>query len=461
MIEQEQQVASWRRVRRLTASGDAIANLTAPGVAVTPDGRVGLSSGGLDAFAGTFLRSLAPLARPWLAGLVALLIYLVRAAAVPGGLARTKFAFFNYLADAFLHGQFQLRLQPWSAIDLVKYDGRLYLYWPPFPAVLATPLVALFGVEVSDVVFTAAIAALSVALVAKLLAALDEAGVAPLDAGRRGLLVATVAFGSVLLFVATEGGVWVTSQAVGWCCTVLASVAALTRRDRWGYFLAGLALAAATSTRLGLLVGGTWLAYYLPLRDRERSLLWRLSAAALALAPLLGALLVLGWYNYARFGDPLELGIRWHTMHPIFRADFERYGYLSLHYLPTNLYHHFLAPPLTRSQNGLGGGLFWMTPVFLGALRGLWSGRRDGLVWALALSCLLLYVPSGLVMGTGYLFGSRYLLDLFVPLLALTAIGVRRWRPPWLLLAFAIGCGIFLLGSAMFLVVDYQQQYIR
>jgi hypothetical protein len=96
-----------------------------------------------------------------------------------------------------------------------------------------------------------------------------------------------------------------------------------------------------------------------------------------------------------------------------------------------------------------------MTPVFLGVLGGLWSGRRDRLVWALALSCLLLYVPSGLVMGTGYLFGSRYLLDLFVPLLALTAIGVRRWRLNWLQVAFIASVACFAAGSALLLLADY------
>jgi hypothetical protein len=181
---------------------------------------------------GWLLRLITPLAQPWIAGFVALAIYLARAAAYPEHLARTSVAYFNYLADAFLHGQLHLRQLPPGTVDLVFYGDRIYLYWPPFPALLVAPLVALFGVGVSDTAYTAALGALSVALVARLLAALDECGIAPLDAGRRGLLVATIAFGSVVLILAHEGAVWTTSQLVGWNCALLAGIAAFTRRSR-------------------------------------------------------------------------------------------------------------------------------------------------------------------------------------------------------------------------------------
>src|ERR1051325_6712994 len=42
--------------------------------------------------------------------------------------------YYNYLADAFLHGQLHLRLLPPVLNDLVEYGGQFYLYWPPLPA---------------------------------------------------------------------------------------------------------------------------------------------------------------------------------------------------------------------------------------------------------------------------------------------------------------------------------------
>lgn len=387
------------------------------------------------------------LARPWVAASVALVVYLLRA--VWGtGLARSEDAYFNYLADAFLHGQTFLRQAPPHTLDLVYYGDRIYLYWPPFPAILVAPLIALFGVGVSDRLYTAVIAALAVGLLARLLAALDLVEVAPLDAGRRGILVLGVAFGTFLLILAPAGNVWSTAQLIGWACTLLAALAAVAVPGARGYFLAGLALAAAMATRSSLALNGLWLAYYLLWRDRwlpRRTLAGRV---ALGVAPLAVTLALLGVYNVVRFGDPLQLGLPWHNMHPIFRADYERYGLFNLHYLPTNLHYQFIAYDLFNENRWQGSGIFWMSPLLLGAPYALWRGWRRPLVWALVLTCVLVYAPIGLLMGTGYFqFGPRYLLDLLTPLVVLTALGVRRW-PLWLLgLLLTIGLGTYAAGS--------------
>ncbi len=405
------------------------------------------------------LALIAPLARPKVAGLVALVAYLVRASH-GRGLRRSDYPYYNLLADAFLHGQLHLRLPPADQHDLVAYAGRLYLYWPPFPAVLVAPLVALFGPGVSDVVYTAVLGAFTVAQVAALLGALDRSGVAPLTPERRAILVAAVAFGSTLLILAPAGRVWFTGQLVGWGCTLLAAIAALAVRGKAGYFLTGLALGCAAATRLSLLFTGLWLAYYLLRRDWRLPAGQRLARAAWGLAPVAAILLLLGWYNSARFGNPLELGLDWHNMGAGFREDYARYGPFNLHYLPTNLYYQFVAYPLLATRDwrtvAMGGGLFWMTPVLLGAPYAIWQRRRDPLVWALALTCVLVYVPIGLLMGTGFAqYGPRYLLDLMVPLLVLTALGVRRWRLDILQALLVVSCLTYAWGVRWWLSLGW------
>jgi hypothetical protein len=386
---------------------------------------------------------------------MSLAVYLLRAGISRTPLRHTHAAYFNYLADAFLHGQLSLRLPTEYQLDLVHYAGKVYLYWPPFPAVLVMPLVALFGVGVSDVAYTAAFGAIAIALTAKLLAALDETGIAPLDVERRAVLVATVAFGSVALILAPRGEVWYTSQIVGWGCVLAATVAALAVRGRGGYVLVGLAFACATATRVSLLFNGLWLAYYLLRRDRREPLRWRLGAAACALAPIAATLLLLGWYNLARFGRPLEMGIPWHNMDVRLRADYARYGYFSLHYLPDNLYFHFVASPLETFYRGMAGGLFWMTPVLLGAPYALWRHRRGALAWAIGLTCALVYLPIGLLMSPGNIYGPRYLLDLLPPLLVLTALGIRRWRLDVLHALLLFSCAVYAFGSALVLALPF------
>ena len=399
---------------------------------------------------GWLLRLLLPLAQPKVAGLVALAIYLARGFLSPAGLQVTNNAYFNYLADAFLHGQLAFRLPTTNRIDLVLYGGEVYLYSPPFPALLIMPLVELFGVGVSDVVYTAVFAAIGIALLSRLLAALTHTGIAPLSVERRAILVATCAFGSVLLILAPVGWVSFTAQIVGWDAVLLATVAALTLRGPRGYLLAGLALACAMATRYGLVFNGVWLAYYLFQRDRQLPLKQRVLAGALGLAPLAVAALLLGWYNAARFGSPLEAGLTWHNMNPLFRADFERYGVFSLHYLPINLYYQFVAYTVLTPRQWMGGSLFWMTPIFLGAPWAVWCGRQSRLVWALVLSIALGYIPIGLLMGTGYLtFGPRYLVDIMVPIVVLTARGIRRWRLDVLQIMMIISWATYAIGSLM------------
>jgi hypothetical protein len=323
------------------------------------------------------LRGLAFLALPRVAGLVALAIYLLRTAINRQHFTSSPFAYFNYLADAFLHGQLHLRLTPESTVDLVQYGDRLYLYWSPFPALLLTPLVALFGVAVSDRLYTAVLAAITVALLAHFLARLNDTGIAPLTTERRGLIVATVAFGSVLAILGTQGNVWYTAQIIGWGCVLVAASAALTLPGRAAYGVAGVALACAFATRNGLIFNGLWLACFLLYRDRQTSLRWRASAVAIGLAPVAIAVALLGWYNAARFGSPLEMGLAWHNMSEWFRADYERYGTFNLHYLPINLYYQFVAFPLKTYQQGTGAGLFWLTPIFGGAIWAIWRERRN------------------------------------------------------------------------------------
>ena len=69
-------------------------------------------------------------------------------------------------------------------------------------------------------------------------------------------------------------------------------------------------------------VGG----YYLLRRDWGTPWRERLIRMVLALAPVIVASALLGWYDWARFGNPLETGLRWHNPSEFFRADFDHYG---------------------------------------------------------------------------------------------------------------------------------------
>jgi hypothetical protein len=358
-------------------------------------------------------------------------------------------AYYNYLADAFLHGQLHLRVMPPITHDLSLYEGRYFLYWSPMPAVFLMPFVAIFGVGFNDSVFTVAIGALNVAIVALILRYACAGRVIKLSRVRRGLLVLCFAVGTVHLTLAPYGRVWNTGQVIGFMCVGICYLIVLRLRGAESFVLAGLALAAALLTRNHLIFAGLWPACYL-LRQ-HRSIGWQrlLRNTVLGLLPIVFAVGLLGVYNWLRFGSMLNNGLDYHRMAAIFVDDYREYGAFNVHYLPTNLYYQYIAYPLPpNSMTFHGGSLFLLTPVFFAMAVGVVKMRPRWSMWALLSSILLVATPILLLMGTGWVqFGPRYTLDFTVPLLLLTAVGVRRWRIEVVALLTLVSIVHYLIGT--------------
>jgi hypothetical protein len=383
-----------------------------------------------------WLRSLLVWERPLWSALLAIVAYTLIAANHGSLWQPSKYAYFNYLADAFLHGQLHLRVAPASAHDLSLFNGRSYLYWPPFPALVLLPFVAVWGVAVSDILVTIGLGVFNVALIALLLRRASERDVIQLSTAQRSLLVLFFALGTTHTALAPYGRVWYTGQLVGFACVTLAYLAVLSLKGMPAFFCAGLALGGALLTRNHLVFAGLWPACYLLWRHwqvvNERG--WRLAGLMLAgIAPIVAAVTLLGGYNWLRFGNALDNGLAYHRMSAFFARDYQLYGAFNLHYLPTNVWYQLVAYPLPwRQGSDLGGSLLLLSPVFFAALWGLIQGRPRWSAWAMLATMLLVAVPILLLMGTGWRqFGPRYTLDFTVPLLLLTAIGLRRW-PLWL-----------------------------
>lgn len=122
------------------------------------------------------------------ASLTSGLIFLIISFSSGSLFQQSNYPYYNYLADAFLHGQTWLREVPYFTKDLSFFNGRYYLYWGPFPALLLMPFVAVFGVEFNDVLFTIMIGMLNIGLVAYLLRVACRVGVLRLTQNQRGIL---------------------------------------------------------------------------------------------------------------------------------------------------------------------------------------------------------------------------------------------------------------------------------
>ncbi len=386
---------------------------------------------------------------PIRAASIAFLIYAILAS-LNGPLWReTTFNYFSYLADAFLHGQTNLRVMPISRQDLIFFNNQCFLYWPAFPAVLLMPLVLIFGVHVSDVLVTVILGAINVMLVAQLLRKADEHGIAPLDKSRRAWLVLFFALGSVQLPLAPFGRVWNTSQLIDFLLISLAYLSTISLRGWKAFFFTGLFLGCALLTRSHTIFAGIWPAYFLLATHWGKD--WK-KISLYSLAGIVPILLALGCtllYNYARFGDPTQVGLDYHNMDPSFVEDYRLYGALNLHYLPTNFYYQYINYHFPwREDSLMGGSLFLLSPIWFSVFPVFFKKLSQPSNLFLFLSIFVVNIPILLLMGTGWVqIGPRYTLDFTVPMLLLAAIGIKEWRLSIIQILVIISCLHYFLGT--------------
>lgn len=365
---------------------------------------------------------------------------------------------FVYLADSLLQGRLDLVHIPQPPYDLTPFRGRWYVSFPPLPALLMLPLVALRGLNVSDVAFSVLWGALNVPLFYAVLRR-TQRHLEIRNEGRdrrAGIwLCLLLGFGTPLWYCAALGSVWYTAHVVAITCLCLYVLEAMGK-NRPG--LAGLWLGLGFLARPPVLFAfplSLWLGRCKAqqVRGTARFLL----LFALGMAPALAGQAA---YNWVRFESPLEFGYRWMNSPPSLLERQETWGQFSVHFLPENLYTLLVRPPLlslspSRSlhiePNPWGMGLLFTCPALLLALplksiarhvrrlhlpdishpseSCIFIVRRRSLRLALWLSIALVQLPSLLYFNTGsYQFGYRFALD-WMPLGVLLIALEIEYRP--------------------------------
>lgn len=358
-------------------------------------------------------------------------------------------AHFVHLAHSFLEGQLSVvGNRPPGNNDWARYGDRWYVSFPPLPAVAILPAVAVWGIRVWDRLYWALFAGLGPALLYVLLRALSERGPSERTPRENLTLTALFAFGSAFYYTAVQGTVWFAAHVV---CAPLLAAYVLFSLGAARPVLAGTMLGLAFMTRPTTLLlgaffvgealwsrrrgppteqaaaptGPRWFGRFLAgadLRDAsKRCLLFAL--------PILAIGSVAMWMNQARFDDPFEFGHRYLDIR--WRGRIEKWGLFNYHYVAKNL-SVFLAglpwisaePPYLRiSRHGLA--LWFTTP---GLLWLLWPRRISPTLVALGVSAALVAVLDLAYQNSGWIqFAYRFSLDYMVLLIAMLAIGARRF----------------------------------
>ena len=345
-----------------------------------------------------------------------------------------QFMFFNYhlhLAVSFLNGRLYIANPPSWLTEFAFADGKPYVYFDPFPAVFLLPLAAIWGLTVNLAKVSIVVGACNVALMRLAVGAL---GVRRSTANWCTLLFG---LGTVHFFAAWYGNTWMLAHLLAVMALTLAWIEGLGAANP---YLLGLFCAIAATSRSPAALG-TPVFFVLALYRRPS-----LATAVKFAVPLVLTGLLLGLYNFARFGDWLNNGYllaNQALLNP-------EHGSFSWRYVAKNVHQYFLRVPelssrwpyLILTDHGLS--LIATTPAVLLLLRRGWSptapdaklnGRLALAACAAVFGLYLCYFWDGWRQ-----FGSRYTLD-FTPFLIVAlalrndvAPGRRRWPLPALVL---------------------------
>ncbi|MFT3827369.1 MAG: hypothetical protein QM731_25830 [Chitinophagaceae bacterium] len=361
------------------------------------------------------------------------------------------------LAQSLLKGR--LSLPPGQSEfmgDMIYYHGDYYLPYPPLPAIILTPLVAIFGSHVNAVLVGLVLSCISFYLLYKILQALDVK-----QEHITWLMVGFFVGTGYWYVLFTSHHVYGMAHVVATTC-MLAMIHECLYKKRWllvGLFV-GLAFLARQFTLFSFVAAAGFL-FYQYWSDKKK-----LIKNGLLLSAGTGLMmLVYMWYNYARFGAPLETGYQYVVYIGVLKERVDEFGVFSTRYFLFNLYSLFIKGfNIEFTGNGLirikdmdlwGTSLLAASPFVVASVRAVWPTTLKIFTW---LSILIIMTGVCMYHNNGFhqVNTMRFAID-FLPLLyILVARGVQS-VPNWLFRGMVVYA--VLLNVLSFVIhFLYQQQ---
>ena len=300
--------------------------------------------------------------------------------------------------------------------EIVPFNGSHFVVYPPMPAVLLIPFVALFGTTFDQGLMSIFLAGLCVAATWLML---KKTGA---NKSKALWLAALFGFGTCFWFISSVGSSWYIEHVAAVLFLTLAIIFALARKNP---FLIGVMLGFAFLSRLPVILSFPF--FLLLIYEQNSTWKPRFKQATYFLVGLGILVGVYELYNFGRWGSFSDLG---YSLIPGIQQDpYFTNGIFNLTYIPRHIYAIFFQGPILLSNfpyfepNWMGLGLFFTTPAFIYIFKGPWN--RLSKYATLAVVCILpILITHGTVGFTQ--FGYRFSLDFTPFLLLLTAKGMRE-----------------------------------
>lgn len=355
------------------------------------------------------------------------------------GEGHTWYDYYVRLADAFLHGRLYLLDNPSWLNELIPNPTGpgWYVVYPPLPAFLMTPFVAIWGLNLNQTLFGLFFAAATVSiayLLSKSVLKKAQAQDAPPQNNYRSYAWFAVLFGfsTIFWYLSSIGSVWLIAQVIATFFMFLALYEVFNKNRP---LLIGLLVGASFWCRLPTVLGIFFFAALAISQQPLKGVAGKFKSALpylLKLAIGAGIFVIFEFlYNYARFGTIFPVG---YWMIPgVLDEPWFSHGHFSFLYIPDNLQPFLLGLPILTSvapyiQFPMSGIAIWITtPAFIFALK---SKFKDPVTWSswLAIFCIAAVIFTNAATGWG--FGYRYAMDFypFLFILAVRGIGSNlRW----------------------------------
>ncbi len=415
-------------------------------------------------------------------------------------LQHSPYNHFTYLAEGWLKGHLDMTVPPpnendWARVEVLHLkDGRTlkgmfgktgpidrfyplngssltianeeiasrsdirYVSFPPFPAVVMLPFVAIWHFKFNDVLFNAIWAAINPVLLLLLLRGLCRKGYSKRSVSDDVWLTVMFGVGSVYYYSSVIGQVWYSAHVVGITCAIGYAWASLeAARPELAGLLVGLGF--ATRTPFGFMVplfvfeavratGGWARLGKLKSEGLPPGLLGKLIRFSIPAGGVLAILLV---HNYLRFQQFSEFGHKYLNIG--WQERMQKWGMENYHFLSRNLACALVLLPrilahypfVKVSEHGMS--MLVTTPCLGFSVA---PKEKSPLAPALWVTILTVALPSLLYQNSGFLqFGYRFSLDYIIFLVMLLAMGGRKFT--WLFKVLVIwGVAVNLFGAITF-----------
>ncbi|MGQ9617340.1 MAG: hypothetical protein ACUVUG_00050 [Candidatus Aminicenantia bacterium] len=362
--------------------------------------------------------------------ILALFLLIYSTAALPRLFNLTYYAeHFVHLAHSFIHFRFDI-LPEGYIDDPVIFNGKIYVAFPPFPALLMIPFALIFQTDFHDFIFQIIFGSINIALFFKLIEKYLEKLSVSASSSYKIWIVFLFGLGTVHLSLLHFEGVWYVAHAIAVTLLLLSIIETLGKKRP---LLIGTLWAFSVATRTHLLLAFPYFLSIILDGDFRPSTIFKRENVRKVLflfLPVFFVLLLISAYNYIRFGNFMDMGYKKMRLNYPY-SEFIKYGQFNVRFLLKNLYYLLIAPPKFQKSFPFftpdlwGMGVLFCTSIFFILYRSFSKNLIPLYSW---ISIILILIPILLYYNTGGTqYGYRFIMD-FIPFTAILMVHATRGK---------------------------------